>query len=151
MKKLIRTIGALSFLAACDSTGDSGYSIGGTWVFEYEDYECSETLQLKGNRYTHQLICILDDDNVGNEVETGTFSTKNGEITFQPERSSCPDDDGKKRVYDYVVFKNELELVGDRGFIRFLKLDAKGTGQGSALFGCYDDDGEFVESPVRDL
>jgi hypothetical protein len=97
--------------------------------------------------YSAQVLQLTSTTTANDEVETGVFSTTDTEITFTPQKYTCP---GPDPVYSvtYSFNGDSLLLLLSTSATAFSRNTTPPTTNFSIAFGCIQSDGSFVVSPL---
>jgi hypothetical protein len=97
--------------------------------------------------YSVQTLQLTSDTAGNDEVETGVFSATDTEITFAPQKHTCP---GPDPVYTltYHFTGDSLVVVFPDGAIALSRNTTPPSSNAIVTFGCFQSDGSFVTAPL---
>ena len=141
-----------ALLAGCGGdTKSDEERLQGTWVYEEDDGICSLALVFDGDKFTTYDSCVLEDDSIGMEVESGPFTVDGDEFTWTSESSSCEDADRNPETVRFeLVSGDKLRLTTPDGIVVLERKKSRPT-TGQAEFGCWDEDGYFTPGPLEPI
>jgi hypothetical protein len=143
MKRFLLIIFYFLFIIGCTSDDPKSPD----FYLEEVTYGCNRLLLLEGGRYKSWLTCTIEDDLLGSEIESGIYYIRSGKIHFKPRTSSCTDSDLQPYSYLHRFTNRNLALQDDMGTILLTKIHALEYDiNKSAKVGCYDSDGDFIET-----
>lgn len=122
--------------------------VGGTWVFSNSSGSAGLDLIFNADAsYSVQLLELTSTTTANDQVETGVYSASDSKITFTPQKYTCPGPDPIYRVA-YTFNGESLALLFADGVIAFERYTGPAATNFTLTFGCFQDDGSFVPSPL---
>jgi hypothetical protein len=97
--------------------------------------------------YSAQVLQLTSTSTGNDEVETGVFSATDTEITFTPQKYTCP---GTDPVYTLTYHFNgdSLSVLYSTGAVLLSRNTTPPSSNAILTFGCFQSDGSFVTSPL---
>lgn len=148
-------LGLLCVFALLSCGGDDAETaqerLQGDWFYEDDEYECVHVINVKDDFMEVKEVCQLEEGGVAVVLHNGFFTATADRITFDLVASSCEEPDVFESAR-YSFQGDTLRLVFPDGVQAYERIEpVSGAGGGSATFGCFDDDGEFIDRKVEKL
>ena len=141
MTKFILGLGLL--VAACGGSDDAP-TLDGLWQLELAN-GCALTFSFKGDTWSDNAACQLQNGSFGVEVEGGAISKTDATIDFMPQRSSCPPHAHASSA-GYNLTADKLTLRFSDATLVLPKVSAGSSDSGLVIAnGCWD----FSQTPAR--
>ena len=140
----------LATVAACGggSSETPQQRLIGQWLYTNSSGSAGIDITFNTNTtYTAQILQLTSTTSANDEIEDGVFSTTNTEISFTPQKYTCP---GPDPVYSlaYTFNGDSLLLSYSTGAVAFSRNTTPAATNFTAAFGCIQSDGSFVVSPL---
>jgi hypothetical protein len=137
--------------AAC-SSADIRSPMDGEWsAGDPQIQPCVQSWTFEGDLFDVSVYCALTDGQVGLEIRRGTFAVTGEKVTLTRTKSTCPDDTPEPQVLSFIVERNKLTLVSSTAVYTLARGGLSLKPGSTARFGCFDGQGGFTESMLRDL
>ncbi len=120
----------------------------GQWLYTNSAGSAGVDITFNTNAtYTAQILQLTSTTSANDEIEDGVFSTTDTEITFTPQKYTCP---GPDPVYSvtYSFNGDSLLLSLSTGATAFSRNTNPASSNMTIGFGCIQSDGSFVTSPL---
>jgi hypothetical protein len=128
-------------------------SLEGSWSRPLSE-ACTVALRIdtKTSTYAAHRICWLDEMTLGDELENGQADLSvAGQLTFRPQKASCPSVDHPVLPASYSLGDGRLSLRTPDGLLTFVHVMAGGTPYlGQIRYGCWTG-ADFTDHPLEDL
>jgi hypothetical protein len=125
-------------LAGCGGGDDSDpQSIVGTWGLEMGTTCAFATNFDTGGQWSGALVCTLEGNVFGAEVQGGTYAVSGKTLTKTTLRASCPNAARTTEVANFAVDGDHLTVTNNSGAVVFERVP-EGEGSGMMLTGCWD-------------
>ena len=120
----------------------------GQWLYTNSTGSAGIDITFNTNAtYVAQILQLTSTTSANDEIEDGVFSTTDTEITFTPQKYTCP---GPDPVYSmtYSFNGDSLLLLLSTGATGFSRNTTPAATNFTLAFGCFQSDGSFVASPL---
>lgn len=143
---LLAALGVVT--VGCGSPEGPAQRLNGTWIYIAADNSVAvgATFSPDGT-YVLQEMSLTSTNSADDEIETGTFSATDSDITTVPQQYSCPGPDPATTVaYDFSG--SSLQIVSSSGITTLGRDTAQPSSMFSLTLGCFQSDGSFVAQPL---
>jgi hypothetical protein len=134
--------------ATCGGSSTAQDRLVGTWLATDSSGTQGVGLTLNSDEtYAAQQLLLTSSTSAEDEIEGGVYTATASDITFTPQRNSCP---GPDPIYtlSYQLNGTGLSIITPSGAI-FLSRDNSPAPSNAALsFGCFQPDGSFMAEPI---
>jgi hypothetical protein len=120
----------------------------GQWLYTNSAGSAGMDIAFNTNTtYSAQILQLTSTTSANDELEDGVFSTTDTEITFTPQKYTCPGPDPAYSV-TYNFNGDSLVLSLSTGATAFSRNTNPASTNFTATFGCFQSNGSFVASPL---
>lgn len=107
------------------------------------------------DRYGLDVVCQLASRSYATQSESGTYTVAGQQVTFMPDRTTCPVEgaaDPATAVFEFLDSDSLRLLFPSYGIVLDeVRPVAENTGGATVAFGCWNDDATFTPGEVQAL
>ncbi len=120
----------------------------GQWVYTNSSGSTGIDVTFNTNAtYTLQVMRLTSTTSANDQVETGIYSATENELTFTPQKYTCP---GPVPVFTegYSFNGDSLSMLFSDAVLVYSRSTTPAATNFSISFGCFQTDGSFVQAPL---
>lgn len=133
-------------LVGCGGEANEPSPLVGNWILVQGDAAVGMDFNADGRYGVGVIRTATDGVTINGQIERGTYSASERQVTFSPEQWTCPGM-SPSHTFNYRVSPGSLTIEASDGVQLFMANAATG-GSAQLTYGCFADDGTFTARPL---